>query len=149
MSRFVFLYGIRFQEDGRIETFPAAEVFIVGRGKKGIRALFHIDSGATTSILPSGDAAVLGINVERGKKILVRGISGNPLVGYQQYVVMQIERIKLKVRVIFIADAFVPRILGREDIFSRFAILFDESKQKTALLDAVKERKLIDAFYIS
>lgn len=148
MSRFIFPYGIRFQEDGRIETFPAAEIFIGGRGKKGIRALFHIDSGATISIMPLGDADALGINAERGKKILVRGISGNPLVGYQHYVVMQIEQMKLKVRVIFIADAFVPRILGREDIFSRFAILFDEPKRKTTLLDAVKERKSIDALYV-
>lgn len=62
---------------------------------------------------------------------------------------MQIEQMKLKVRVIFITDASVPRILGREDIFSRFAILFDELKRKTAFLDAVKERKSIDAFCVS
>lgn len=147
MSKFIFPYGIRFQEDGRVETFPAAEIFIVGRGKKGIRALFHIDSGATTSIMPSGDADVLGINVEKGKKIFVRGISGDPLVGYQHDVVMQIERMKIRVNVIFVADILVPRILGREDIFSRFAILFDESKGNTALLDAVKERKSIDVLY--
>lgn len=85
MSKFVFPYGIRFQEDGRVETFPAAEVFIVGRGKKGIRALFHIDSGATTSIMPSGDADVLGINAERGKKIFVRGIKRSSACGVSTF----------------------------------------------------------------
>jgi hypothetical protein len=61
MTRFIFPYGIRFRGDRHIELFPAAELFVKGRKKQGIRAVFHIDSGATLSVLPAGDAKVLGV----------------------------------------------------------------------------------------
>ena len=57
--KFIFPYGVRFLEDGRVEAFPAADISILGRHGSGIRALFHIDSGATTSVLPAQDAAAL------------------------------------------------------------------------------------------
>ncbi len=86
MSRFGFPYGIRFQENGRLELFPAIEILVIGPEKKGIRALFHIDSGATTSILPKSDAGVLGIDVKVGKKMIVRGISSETLTGYRHLI---------------------------------------------------------------
>ena len=70
MSHFIFPYGIRFQEDGRIHVFPAAELVILGKRGRGIRALFHLDSGATTSMLPASDATALGLTMRTGKKML-------------------------------------------------------------------------------
>ncbi len=147
MSRLIFPYGIKFQEDGQIAIFPAIEVSVLGRRQKGIRALFHIDSGATTSILPKSDADVLGIEAEIGRKILIRGVSGESLVGYRHLLNFQFNQLKLKAPAIFVENPFVPRILGREGIFSRFGILFDEPKTRTAFLDVRKERKIIDGLF--
>lgn len=146
--RFIFPYGIKFRENGKIETFPAIEISIFAQGGLGIRAFFHVDSGATTSILPESDADVLGINLKSGKKVTVRGISGKFLVGYRHLIDIQFNK-KLKIRIpaVFIVNVFVPRILGREDIFPRFGILFDEYKQRTVLLDTEKERKTIDSLF--
>lgn len=144
--KFIFPYGIKFQENGRIETFPAVEISVlIGREKTGIRAIFHIDSGATTSILPKSDADFLGIDVKAGKRILVRGISNESLIGYRHLINIQLNQLKMKIPVIFVENVFVPRILGREGLFSQFGILFDELKQRTAFLDAEKERKIIDS----
>ena len=82
MKTFISPYGIRLQEDQRIEVFPAAEVFILGQGKRGIRALFHVDSGASVSVLPASDAEVLGIALHDGKKMTVRGIGDATLHGF-------------------------------------------------------------------
>lgn len=147
MKRLSFPYGIRFQEDGRIETFPAIELSILGRRETGIRAIFHIDSGATTSVLPEGDAEVLGINIKDGKEMTVRGISGEIFRGYRHLIDIQFSQLKIKIPVIFIKDIFVPRILGREGVFPRFGILFDEQKQKTAFLNNETERKIIDSLF--
>jgi len=147
MRRFVFPYGIRFQEDGHIGIFPAAEIFVLGNGGKGIRTLFHIDSGATTTLLSASDAGALGIDIHSGKKILVRGISGEPLLGYTHVVRMQFNGIVLKVPVIFIERATVPRVLGREGIFSRFCIVFDEAKRRILFLENKKEQKIIDSLF--
>lgn len=147
MSRYIFSYGIRFQEDGRIGIFPAAEIFVLGKGGKGIRALFHIDSGATTTILSASDAGALGIGIHLGKKILVRGISGEPLLGYAHVVRMQFNGILLKVPVIFVERTAVPRVLGREGIFPRFCIAFDEAKRRVLFLENKKGRANTDSFF--
>ena len=145
MTRMVFPYGIRFQEDGRIDLFPAGEFFILGRGNRGIRAIFHIDSGATTSILPASDARVLGIKAESGQKMLVRGFMGEPTVGYQHSIKIKSGTVTICIPIIFVEGATVPRILGREGVFVQFSILFDEARKRTALLDAYKEEKRSEA----
>ncbi|TSC78106.1 MAG: hypothetical protein G01um101433_393 [Parcubacteria group bacterium Gr01-1014_33] len=143
MSRFVFPYGIQFREDSRIEVFPAAELFILGNGGRGIRALFHVDSGATTSVLPASDAAELGIHVAGGKRLIVRGIFAEEFFGYRHNVKAEFNGFRLHIPMIFV-DAHVPPILGREGVFSRSGILFDEVKRKIAFLEEWSERKSIN-----
>ncbi len=143
MTQHIFPYGIRFQEDGRIEVFPALEISLLGPKGDGLRLLLHIDSGATTSILPESDAENLKISKKNGKKMLVRGITGSPLTGYRQLVRIQLGTITLKIPVIFVAENAIPRILGREGVFSKFGILFDEAKRRTAFLN---DRTRINSF---
>ena len=139
MSRFVFPYGIRFQENGRVEVFPAAEILVLGRGSKGLRTLFHVDSGATTSVLSSRDALALGIDYRQGQKTLVRGFSGEALLGYRGVVALEFGRRRIKIPIIFVEHDFLPRILGREGVFPHFGVLFYEAKKKTAFLDTNKK----------
>jgi hypothetical protein len=68
MTRHIFPYAIRFLHDRRIELLPAAELLITGRRKQGMRATFHIDSGATVSVLPASDAKALGIPPAQGQE---------------------------------------------------------------------------------
>ena len=144
-SRFVFPFGIRFQEDGHLDVFPAIEVFIQGQKSLGIRAALHIDSGASVSALPASDAEALGIKMESGERASVRGVEGNALAGYRHTLSLsfQNEVIK-KVPVIFVAHKYFPRILGREGVFTKFSIIFDELNNRTIFLDAKKERKAIN-----
>ncbi|MDP2669323.1 MAG: retropepsin-like aspartic protease [bacterium] len=146
MHQAIFSYGIRFQEDGHLDIFPAAEVSIFGKKGEGLRAMLHLDSGATTSVLPLNDATAIGIKIDFNKKILVRGFTGESIYGYKQIVSVALGTIKIKIPVIF-ADAMVPRILGREGIFPKFAILFDEARRRTGFFDAKKAQRKIDKFF--
>lgn len=148
MSALVFPFGIRFLEDGKLDIFPALEAEILGRGKNGIRALFLIDSGASTSLLPSGDAGVLGIRMEEGKKTIVRSIGDSPFLGYVHTMRFRFGGCPAFQIPVLIADRpDVPRILGREGVFSRFGIVFDEPMRRTALLDSKKDRKVLDSVF--
>lgn len=149
MNKLVFPYGIKFQEDGKISVFPAVELFVLGRHKDGIRALFHIDSGATMSILPRGDADILGIDLKNSNEISVRGISGDAMKGYQNVITIHLDQLEIKIPAIFVENDGVPRVLGREGFFNRFGILFDELKRKTRFLDSTKERKTLDSLFDS
>lgn len=146
-SRFIFPYGVRFQENGRIETFPAADIIVLGRNKKGLRAIFHIDSGATTSVLPGSDAEALEINIEAGIKTVIRGVSGEPITGYKHIIIIQFDNHKIKIPAIFTENNLIPRILGREGFFNYFGVLFHENKNRVVFLDERKERKIINSLF--
>lgn len=147
MNKLVFPYGIKFREDGKISIFPAVELFVLGRQKNGIRALFHIDSGATTSIFPKSDADILGIDLKNSKEVSVRGISGDVMRGYQSFITIHFDQLKIKIPAVFVENDWVPRVLGREGFFNRFGILFDELKKRTRFLDSKKERKTLDSLF--
>lgn len=142
--RFVCPYGVRFQEDERIEIFPAAEVSVLGRGASGLRATFHIDSGATVSILPASDAAVLGLRLSHGKRVIIRGIGDSLLSGYRHAVTFRLNGRSVRVPAVFVEHVATPRILGREGIFTVFSILFDEARRRVGFLDGVEMRKQVD-----
>lgn len=149
MGRFIAPYGIRFQQDGRLELFPALEVEILGKSRRGIRSLLHIDSGAAISILPASDGEVLGLNIDSGKKMIILGIGGEPFMGFRHAVAVHIGDIKMKLPMIFVDNPNIPRILGREGVFNYFGIIFDESKRRTAFLDIQSERQVIDSLFSS
>lgn len=146
--RIVFPYGVRFLEDGRIETFPVAELSVLGRGGRGIRALFHIDSGATTSVLPARDAAALGIRLDGGKRMLARGLGDAAFTGYRHAVGFQFDHVTVRAPAIFVEHDSIPRILGREGIFPRFGILFDEAKRRVGFFERRTERRAIERMFV-
>ncbi|MEK7560825.1 MAG: hypothetical protein AAB539_02600 [Patescibacteria group bacterium] len=143
----VLPYGIRFREDGRLETFPIAEIILFGRDKKEVGGVYLIDSGATTSIAPAHDAVLLNIPLSRGRKTIIRGIGETHFSGYRHIVSCAIGAIICKIPIVFIEDPTTPRILGREGFFGNFGILFDEGKHRIALLEVQEERNRINAIF--
>lgn len=138
-------YGVRFNADGKIEVTPVVEARIHAGGNQSFLGIFVIDSGASTTLLPKADADALGIDLKAGKLIVVRGVTGHRLLGYRHEVTVQIKEYIIEgVPVVFSKRQDVPRVLGREGIFSQFGILFDESRRKTVLLDVSTERKALD-----
>jgi hypothetical protein len=147
MTRHIFPYGIRLRGDRHVEVFPAAEVYLKGRGARGIRATFHIDSGAVVSVLPADDARTLGIPLAAGQQAFVQGVASELLQGYQHMIAVEIGNERIKIPVIFIDHPDVPRILGRDGVFSRFIIMFDEVRRRVAFLGSTADRDAVDPFF--
>lgn len=145
--KLLFPYGIRFRENGHLEIFPVAELSVIGWRGRGIRALFHLDSGATTSILPASDAPALGMELSTGKRMIVRGIGDASLIGYRHIARFQFNGLTMRAPVIFVEHISVPRILGREGIFPHFAIIFDEARRRIGFLERKIEKKAIERMF--
>ena len=145
--KIVVPYGIRLSADGKIEVMPVVEARIKhSNGNKTILGIFLIDSGATTTLLPSTDAQAPGLIITSGVKVAVGGVTGHYLVGYRHEISLDIQGYLIdRVPVVFAKNHNVPRVLGREGIFSKFAVIFDEARKCTAFLDAHKEEKRIEA----
>src|SRR3989338_865954 len=141
----IFPYVVRIGAAGKIETVPVARVLIRTRNRAEVPVIFILDSGATTSLLPSIDAEVLGLDITLGQRITVGGVTGEAMIGYRHYLEMDIEGFRIPdVPVIFAQRPDVPRVLGREGVFPHFGILFDENKHLVGFLERRSERKTIE-----
>lgn len=105
--------------------FPLVPIFIYFQNKNlKIRAL--IDSGATISIFRSEVAEQLGITIEKGEEIFLGGIGGR-IRGFRHLLQLEIAGKKFPAPVVFSDEYLVKfNLLGRENIFKNFKILFNE-----------------------
>jgi len=142
MKKYVFPYGFRLSlENRKIIDFPAVKVGLSQRNsKKEFSFLVLVDSGAEVSLFTRGDAQLLGLNLEKGKRIKIGGISGRPLFAFSHQVNLRIGEEIFKTEVAFSEKNDTPRILGRNPIFSFFFIIFDNKKKNTIFIPSQEKR---------
>jgi len=100
-------------------------------GKKDFWAL--IDSGATVSIFKAEVAEILGISIENGKEIWLGGVGGH-IKGYLHQVKIEAAGKKFVCPVVFSREYFVSfNLLGRQEFFKKFKIVFEEKKNRLRL----------------
>ena len=130
----LFSYGITLQEGGKVALFPAAELAFQTKEGDTVSLFLILDSGASISALPKSDAITFGIDVETGMPTAVAGIEGKPIEGWRHELMVMIGIEKISIPFLFLGTDDAPRILGREGIFDRYTVVFEETKRRTALL---------------
>lgn len=130
----VFPYGITLQEGGRIDLFPAAEVWFPHTGDGWFSLFLVIDSGASISALPRSDAVAFGIEAEGGIPLTVSGIGGAPVSGWKHDLSIRLGTQNLLIPIVFLDHPLAPRVLGRKGIFDRFLVLFDEKERQSGFI---------------
>ncbi len=92
-----------------------------------------VDSGATISVFQGSIGEYLGIPIENGRRRIFQGVGGK-IIGYIHEVDLQIDKIKFSCRIAFSNElATSLNILGRDNFFERFLIIFDESNKMLKL----------------
>jgi len=92
------------------------------------RFLAYVDSGAALTVLTREDADRLGIYLARGRSIDLHGISG-AIPAYIHNRQIKIEDRILKVQIAFSTSNETPRLIGREGIFDKFEVCFNDKKK--------------------
>lgn len=147
---FVFPYGVRFREGGLFDIFPVANVFFRSQTGERFSLLLVIDSGAAISALPKSDAIGLGIKPKDGVPFSVTGIGVRRVRAWRHEVTVEMGTESFTLPLVFLDHDAAPRVLGREGIFDRFTIAFDEQKRRSGFFgDGTKEArrvsKILDA----
>lgn len=146
-SGYVFPYGIRLRQGGAIDTFPAAEITFFSIEGEKLSLLLLIDSGAAISALPSTDAPFLGIDAEKGIPMRIAGIDGKIIKGWKHELPVGVGEESVQLPLVFLENKDAPRVLGREGVFDRFLVVFEESKDRTGLIEGhTKESRTISTF---
>lgn len=141
----VFPYGITLREGGVLDTFPAAQISFFSQTGERFLLFLLIDSGATISALPASDAPTLGVKKGDGVLMRIAGIDGRVVEGWRHEVKVGIGETMLRIPFVFLENRETPRILGREGVFERFTVLFEEVKHRSGMVfNNTKHSRLID-----
>lgn len=128
LDLFVFPYRV----DVKGIFFPIIPLTFNFAGKKrGFFAL--IDSGATISVFRTEVANSLGIDILKGKEVYLGGVGGR-IKGYIHRLSMEIAGKTFPCPIVFSDEYTVSfNLLGREAVFEKFRIIFEEKKNRLTL----------------
>ncbi len=107
------------------QFFPVVDVtFLVPKRPLAIKAL--VDSGATFSVFRAEVLEYLGIPLSNGKPIYLEGIGGR-ILGYRHRIPVQVGTKRFPLSIIFSQEITVSfNLLGRDNFFREFLVIFDE-----------------------
>ena len=89
-----------------------------------------VDSGASYSIFKAEIGDILGLEMEKGNKILITVGNGSLIVVYIHRLIIQIDDEEFEAEIGFSKQLGIGfNIIGRKDIFERFKICFDEKEK--------------------
>ena len=98
--------------------------FLSNRGEVNTSAI--VDSGASVSIFNGSVGRQIGIDVESGEKRIFQGASAK-MIGYVHKVRMEVAGIEFDCKAAFSDELGTSfNLLGRETIFDKFIITFNE-----------------------
>lgn len=108
---------------------PVADVFL--KKENGGWFLFrpYIDSGADVTLVPYSVGLTIGLDSKKFRVETLGGISGGLKVIYTK-IKMRIGEKTFDVKIAWSQTDNVPSLLGREDIFNKFKITFDERREE-------------------
>lgn len=107
--------------------------FLVKADKEFVPVNALVDSGATISLFNADVGRALKLDIEKGEKFYPTGISGKILT-YLHEVIIKIGDFEIKTKVAFTDELAVKiNLLGREDIFESFSVLFNDKLKKIVL----------------
>jgi len=115
------------RETARGETVfrPVARVFLQ-RDEKGVLLYPYIDSGADVTLIPRSVGEALGLTLGNAAVEELAGIGEGKIAVTFETVKMSIGEVTFDCRVGWSLIEEVPLLLGRRDVFDRFAVLFRE-----------------------
>jgi hypothetical protein len=108
---------------------PIIEAKLLGP-KKSLKIGALLDSGASTSLFQAKISDRLGISLENGEKVKLKGIGGE-ITGYLHEVPVLVNGIKFKCKIVFSREiAENVNLFGRDNFFIPFLITFNEKYKK-------------------
>ena len=99
---------------------------LVGFGNDWVPINALVDSGANLCIFNADVGRALGIEIEKGEKLILSGIAGK-ITSFVHKIKLNIEGEEMEVEAAFTDELAVSiNLLGRKDLFERFSITFDD-----------------------
>ncbi|MBI5700768.1 hypothetical protein HZC34_02825 [Candidatus Saganbacteria bacterium] len=113
---------------------PVAEVYMKDKSKVWRAINMYVDSGADISIMTKDHGELFGHDINKGKKIRLKGIGSGHINAYIHKMELLIGKHEIEVDVAIAENNEVPNVLGRKIIFDLFEIQFKNIKKHTCFI---------------
>ena len=115
---------------GRTFYRPIALIYIRHQDKSWRPYPFYVDSGADITFVNKSFGNLLGLKLKPNEeKFKMRGIGGEIDAVYRDIYVRIVKKV-IKIKVSWILSDDVPLLIGRESVFNKYSICFEENKKK-------------------
>ncbi|MFA4966660.1 MAG: hypothetical protein WC624_00350 [Candidatus Margulisiibacteriota bacterium] len=113
---------------------PVAEIHMKDKNKIWRAINMYVDSGADVSIIQNSFGELFGHNVEKGRKIRLKGIGKEEIIAYIHKMDLLIGAHEVNIEVAIGENDNVPNVLGRKGVFNFFEIQFKNKEEATHFL---------------
>lgn len=113
---------------GKIKR-PVAKIVLINKDKK-IPQIFYVDSGADITLIPRSIGEILDLDNPSPSEIIdIKGIGEKGVPMVLRKVTIQLGDMLLDSKIGWTLIEDVPLLLGREDFFKYFDIIFSKNKK--------------------
>ncbi len=111
------------------QNFPIIDLELIGK-ERNLLVKALVDSGANISLFGAQVGEYLGIPVEKGEKLELKGIGGK-IIAYLHFLPVRFNKSQFNLKIAFSREIKFPiNLLGRDNFFLPFLITFNEKFQK-------------------
>ena len=113
---------------GKIKR-PVAKIILINKDKK-IPQIFYVDSGADITLVPRSIGEILELDNPNPSEIIdIKGIGEKGVPMVLRKLTIQLGDLRIDSRIGWALIEDVPLLLGREDFFKYFDIIFSRNKK--------------------
>ena len=111
---------------------PVIPVTVIGPKRK-VKTFMLLDSGADISLIPYSAGEIIGLDLDMTTRSEIQGVGEGSVPYAPSQIKLQIEDIEITIRIGWALIEEVPFILGRLDLFQKFALEFREFENRILL----------------
>jgi len=111
---------------------PVIPVTVIGPKRK-VKTFMLLDSGADISLIPYSAGEIIGLDLDMTTRSEIQGVGEGSVPYVPSQIKLQIEDIEITIRIGWALIEEVPFILGRLDLFQKFALEFREFENRILL----------------
>jgi len=131
---FSFPYRRERARNGTVIFRPSVSVHLQGVDGEWLPFRLYADAGADLTLMTATDCQSLGYELESGEFRFMGGVCSGLIRTFIHNLPIRLGTEELNCQIAFADKSDLPRLLGRENVFRRFKVCYDDVERVTQFI---------------